>query len=107
MGESVEVWSGGVNTWECDEMGHLNVRFWVAKAMEALAGLSRLMGMPDAFASGGGATLAVRDLHMRFLREARAGACLWASGGVIALGVLTSRPWSRPALASPSPSGPA
>ena len=86
MGESVEVWSGGVNTWECDEMGHLNVRFWVAKAMEALAGLSRLMGMPDAFARGGGATLAVRDLHMRFLREARAGACLWASGGVIALG---------------------
>ena len=33
--------SGGVNTWECDEMGHLNVKFWVAKAMEALAGLAR------------------------------------------------------------------
>lgn len=82
----MEVWGGGVNTWECDEMGHLNVRFWVAKAMEALAGLSRLMGMPDAFARSGGATLVVRDLHMRFLREARAGACLWASGGVVALG---------------------
>ena len=82
----MEVWSGGVNTWECDEMGHLNVRFWVAKAVEALAGLSRLMGMPDAFARSGGATLAIRDLHMRFLREARAGACLWASGGVVALG---------------------
>lgn len=86
MGETVEVWSGGVNTWECDEMGHLNVRFWVAKAMEALAGLSRIMGMPDAFARGGGATLVIRDLHMRFLREARAGACLWASGGVLAMG---------------------
>lgn len=82
----MEVWGGGVNTWECDEMGHLNVRFWVAKAMEALAGLSRLMGMPDAFARSGGATLLIRDLHMRFLREARAGACLWASGGVVALG---------------------
>jgi acyl-CoA thioester hydrolase len=82
----VEVWSGGVNTWECDEMGHLNVRFWVAKAIESLAGLTRLMGMPDAFARSGGATLVIRDLHMRFLREARAGACLWASGGVVALG---------------------
>lgn len=82
----MEVWGGGVNTWECDEMGHLNVRFWVAKAMEALAGLSRLMGMPDAFARSGGATLRVRDLHMRFLREAKAGACLWASGGVVTLG---------------------
>ena len=54
--------------------------------MEALAGLTRLMGMPDAFARSGGATLVIRDLHMRFLREARAGACLWASGGVVALG---------------------
>ena len=26
----LEVWRGGVNTWECDEMGHLNVRFYVA-----------------------------------------------------------------------------
>jgi acyl-CoA thioester hydrolase len=86
LDETVEVWSGGVNTWECDEMGHLNVRFWVAKAMEALAGLSRRMGMPDAFARSGGATLLIRDLHMRFLREAQAGACLWASGGVVALG---------------------
>ena len=32
----VEVWRGGVNTWECDEMGHLNVRFYVARAMEGL-----------------------------------------------------------------------
>lgn len=86
LDRTVEVWSGGVNTWECDEMGHLNVRFWVAKAMEALAGLTRLMGMPDAFARGGGATLVIHDLHMRFLREARAGACLWASGGIVALG---------------------
>ncbi|MFM8941359.1 MAG: acyl-CoA thioesterase, partial [Phenylobacterium sp.] len=86
MDDTVEVWSGVVNTWECDEMVHLYVRFWVAKAMEALAGLSRLMGMPDAFARSGGATLIIRDLHMRFLREARAGACLWASGGVVALG---------------------
>ena len=30
------VWRGGVNTWECDEMGHMNVRFYLAKAMEGL-----------------------------------------------------------------------
>ena len=44
-----EIWVGGVNTWECDEMGHLNVRHWVAKSMEALAGLAAALGMPDAF----------------------------------------------------------
>ena len=36
----IEVWRGCVNTWECDEMGHLNVRFYVARAMEGLVGLA-------------------------------------------------------------------
>lgn len=86
MSEGVEVWSGGVNTWECDEMGHLNVRFWVVKALEALAGLARELGMPRAFAADAGATLAIRDIHMRFLKEARPGASLYADGGVVEMG---------------------
>ncbi len=91
MSEGVEVWSGGVNTWECDEMGHLNVRFWVAKAVEALAGLAREMGMARAFAPDAGATLAVREQHMRFLREARPGASLYATGGVVEMGEDSAR----------------
>ena len=59
--ENVEVWSGGVNTWECDEMGHMNVRFWVAKAQEGLAGLAAQLGMPRAFAGDGEATVIVRE----------------------------------------------
>lgn len=91
MSEGVEVWSGGVNTWECDEMGHLNVRFWVAKAVEALAGLAREMGMARAFAPDAGATLAVREQHMRFLKEARPGASLYATGGVVEMGEDSAR----------------
>lgn len=86
MTEGVEVWSGGVNTWECDEMGHMNVRFWVAKAQEGLAGLAAQLGMPRAFAKDGEATLVVREQHIRFLREAHAGAALYMTGGVIWLG---------------------
>ncbi len=89
--QGVEVWSGGVNTWECDEMGHLNVRFWVAKALEGLAGLAATLGMPHAFAPHGQATLAIRELHMRFLREARAGAWLQATGGVVEIGESDAR----------------
>ena len=81
--EGLEVWSGGVNTWECDEMGHLNVRFWVAKAQEGLAGLAAAMAMPRAFAANGEATMVVREQHIRFLREAHAGAALHMTGGVI------------------------
>ena len=82
----VEIWRGGVNTWECDEMGHLNVRFYVTRAMEGLAGLAGLLGLPHAFASYAGATLLVRDQHIRFLRECHAGAALHMTGGVIEMG---------------------
>lgn len=91
MGEGVEVWSGGVNTWECDEMGHLNVRFWVAKAQEALGGLALALGMPQAFAPDAQATLVVREQHIRFLREAHAGKALYATGGVVEMGEADAR----------------
>ena len=34
--KGLEVWRGSVNTWECDQMGHLNVRFYVARSAEGL-----------------------------------------------------------------------
>jgi acyl-CoA thioester hydrolase len=89
--QGVEVWSGGVNTWECDEMGHLNVRFWVAKAQEGLAGLAAQLGMPRAFARDGESTLVVREQHIRFLREAKPGASLHMTGGVIEIGESDAR----------------
>jgi len=79
----VEIWRGGVNTWDCDEMGHMNVRFYVARAMEGLAGLAAELGLPHAFSPYANATLVVREQHIRFLREAHAGAALHMLGGVI------------------------
>jgi acyl-CoA thioester hydrolase len=79
----IEVWRGSVASWECDQMGHLNVGFYVAKSMEALAGLAAEMAMPGAFAATAEATVIVREQHIRFLREARPGAPLSMTGGVI------------------------
>ena len=87
----VEVWRGGVNTWECDERGHMNVRFYVARAMEGLVGLAAALGMPHAFAAHANATLLLREHHIRFLRAARAGAPLHMTGGVIAMGETDAR----------------
>ena len=81
--EGVELWRGGVNTWECDEMGHMNVRFYVAKAVEGLATLAALIGMPEAFCADANSTLLVREQHIRFLKEAHAGAALHMIGGVV------------------------
>ena len=80
-----EIWRGGVNTWDCDEMGHMNVRFYVTRATEGLAGLAAELGMPFAFAPHANATLLIREQHIRFLREAHAGASLHMTGGVISI----------------------
>ena len=82
----VEIWRGGVNTWECDEMGHMNVRFYVTRAMEGLVGLAAALGMPKAFAPDAGASLLLREQHIRFLREARPGGLLHMRGAVIEMG---------------------
>ncbi|MDP1964510.1 MAG: thioesterase family protein, partial [Reyranella sp.] len=74
VGEAIEIWRGGVNTWECDEMGHMNVRFYVTRAMEGLVGLAAALGLPHAFTQEAGSTLIVGEQHIRFLREAHAGA---------------------------------
>lgn len=82
----VEVWRGGVATWECDAMGHLNVRFYVARAMEALVVLAGELGMPQAFSPHAESTLVVREQYIRFLREARPEAPLHMTGGVVEMG---------------------
>jgi acyl-CoA thioester hydrolase len=87
----VEVWRGCVNTWECDDMGHMNVRFYVAKAMEGLVGLAAALGMPHAFSPFANATLLVREQHIRFLREARPGAPLSMRGAVLEMGEAEAR----------------
>jgi acyl-CoA thioester hydrolase len=86
VGEAVEVWQGSVSAWECDSMGHLNVSFYVAKAMEGLAGLAAELGMPMAYSPRAQATLMVRGQHIRFMREARVDARLHIDAGVIEMG---------------------
>ena len=81
----VEIWRGGVNTWDCDEMGHMNVRFYVTRSVEGMAGLAAEMGMPFAYAPYANSTLLIREQHIRFLREAHAGAALHMTGGIISL----------------------
>lgn len=81
-----DVWRGGVATWECDEMGHMNTRFYVARCMEAITMLFGRSGLPRLLAVGSETTLAVRTMHIRFLREARAGSSMHISAGFAAIG---------------------
>ena len=82
----IEIWRGGVTPWQCDEMGHMNVRFYLAAANEGMANLAGALGMPRAYAAGASSTLLLREHHVRFLKEARAGAGLYMTGGVLEMG---------------------
>jgi len=80
------LYQGSVNTWECDDGGHLNVRFHLERAMSGLAHMAVHLGVPRAFTANAGSTIVPREAHIRFLKEARPGAPLVMHGGVIAFG---------------------
>ena len=82
----VEVWRGAASARECDEMGHMNMRFYLARAMQGLAGAAAALGMPGAFSANAPASLVVRGHHIRFLRETAAGTPLHMTAGVLAMG---------------------
>ncbi|MBB36015.1 MAG: acyl-[acyl-carrier-protein] thioesterase [Hirschia sp.] len=79
----LEVYRGSTNQWECDEMNHMNVRFYSARFMEGLGVLAAHCGMPDAFTSRALSTLAPSQLHIRYHKEARAGAALYMMAGLL------------------------
>lgn len=82
----IEVWRGSINTWECDEMGHLNVRHYIGKAWEALAGLAPEIGLPNAFRAHPSATLRPVLEHVRFMRELTPGQPFFIRAGVLEAG---------------------
>ena len=77
----IEIWRGNANAWECDELGHMNVKFYLAKASEAIAGLAAQTGLRHIHRADANATLLPTALHIRFLAEARPGAPLVIEGG--------------------------
>jgi acyl-CoA thioester hydrolase len=59
------VYRGYVNAWDCDELGHMNVQFYVAKASEGLSGLLAQLGLERAAREG----VRVRRHRIRFVKE--------------------------------------
>lgn len=76
----VEVWRGGVNAWECDDMGHMNSRYYVAHCTEAASVLFALAGLPRY------CRYRLGTMHIRFHREAPAGTPLQIQAGFVRVG---------------------
>ena len=88
---AVEVWRGGVNPWECDEMGHMNVRFYARIAAEGLAAFAPHLALDGAFSESAGSTLLLLEQHIRYLREARSRAALYMTAQVVEIAETEAR----------------
>ena len=83
MGHMIETVRSSVQTWECDQMGHMNVQFYVAREIEGIASLSSALGLRPRAAGISQAALIPHEQHIRFHRELRPGAPYVMQGGVL------------------------
>ncbi|HEX7775192.1 MAG TPA: thioesterase family protein [Parvibaculum sp.] len=83
MGEMIDVARSSVQTWQTDQMGHMNVQFYPEFATQGLAALGVYLGLGPRYIDAERARLIARDCHMRFLREQRPGAPFTVRAGIV------------------------
>ena len=83
MSQLLETVRSSVQTWECDQMGHMNVQFYVAREVEGIAALSSALGLRPKSSDVSMSILIPREQHIRFHRELRPGAPFVMHGGVL------------------------
>jgi len=82
----IPLWQGSCNQWDCDEMGHMNVRVYLEKQLEGLVTLAHSLGMPEAFRANAPSTVLPVDQHIRFVREVLPGKPLSMQGCILEIG---------------------
>lgn len=83
MNRLIEVARNSVQSWEIDQMGHMNVQFYVDRAADGLAALAIHLGVGPAYMREHGRRLIASSQHIRFLRERRVGAPFYLRAGVL------------------------
>lgn len=73
---------GAVNPWECDQWGHMNVQFYLARASDAQAHLAACIGLPPSRLRATGAALRPVADRTLFKRELRAGDIYFVRSGI-------------------------
>jgi len=84
MNDLIETWRGDVTISECDELGHLNMRYYLSKARQARHMFFMGLGLPHSFEKGTPSTVRFRECHIKFLKEARPGMSLSVQTGILA-----------------------
>ena len=91
----IELARSSVQTWECDQMGHMNVQLYVERASDALTAFGARIGLGPKALAEKGLVLEPADQHIRFLRELRPGTPYCLRGGAVEAGVMALTHYSE------------
>ncbi len=79
----IETYRGYVDTWECDDVGHMNVQFYMAKLSSALEHFRIAIGLGPRGAAGKGLVLWPSEDHIHFKDELRTSDTVTIETGVL------------------------
>jgi acyl-CoA thioester hydrolase len=86
MANTIETYRGVVYPWEIDQMGHMNVRFYVAKFDEATWQLFGRLGMNAAYFRDNDRTMGAVQQNITYQREMFAGDLVIVQSELVELG---------------------
>lgn len=86
MSGFTQTWAGECSAWECDDLGHLNMRHYMTKTRQARQMVVMSLGLTDAFTPRAQSSVQVTKFHIKYLGEARPGDPLRIESAVLALG---------------------
>jgi len=85
LSDLVITYRGTVYPWECDHMGHMNVRFYVAKFDEATWQLFAMIGVTPTYMREQDRGMAAVEQQITYKRELRPGDIITVRSGVVEL----------------------
>lgn len=91
MGEMIDTYRGYVNPWECDEMGHMNIQFYMGKTSDAAFHQQAFMGLGYQHHQSARTTYVALEHHIRFHKELFASDLVAVRSGVLDIGDKTIR----------------
>ena len=82
----ITVYRNSVQSWEIDQMGHMNVQFYFEKALQGCVVLWNKLGINGQAVELGNTDLSLARAHIRFLKEQKPGAPFFLKLGIVELG---------------------
>ena len=79
----ITVYRNSVQSWEIDQMGHMNVQFYFEKALQGCLVLWKDLDISEQNTELGNKNIFLKKAHIRFLREQRPGSPFFIQAGIL------------------------